>query len=652
MDSVHPQTRPASKRKRSSDVADENRCDDNVKCVHLGDRRDFGCAAPCLGATLKEDSRCEFLVWAPAAKTVQVHIVAPQERRLPLVKEDRGYFHGIFKGVGPRTLYFYVIDGSMSRPDPASRFQPQGVHGPSQVIDSFFGWSDNSWSGLQLRDYILYELHVGAFTPEGTFDALILYLDELVQLGVTAIELMPVGQFAGGRNWGYDGTYPFAVQNTYGGPEGLKRLVNACHKKGLAVVLDVVYNHLGPEGNFLRDFGPYFTDRYRTPWGMALNFDGAYCDEVRRYFIENALYWVRECHIDALRLDAVHAVIDQSAYPFLAELAEEIRRESERIKRHIYLIAESDLNDVRLIRARELGGYGLDAIWNDDFHHALHVRLTGENTGYYQDFGEFGQFAKSFREGFIYSGEYSLYRRRRHGLSSRGIPAGSFVVFSQNHDQIGNRLLGDRLSGLVTLESLKLAAGAVILSPFIPLLFMGEEYGETAPFQYFVSHSDPELIEAVRKGRVEEFTDFRWAADPPDPQAEETFQRSKLQHGLKLHAEHMLLLQFYRELLRLRKTFIASNSIKEVLSYEREKVLLIRFGGEGQAVAVLFNFNLSEDSVTIPWPPGAWLKELDSAEERWGGRGSPIATVIHGNEDVSLSLAPHSFAVFVNRKDT
>ena len=544
-----------------------------------------------LGATLIGDSRCEFLVWAPLADAVDVQTVAPRERRLALVKEDRGYFGGIFEGVGSGTLYFYVMDGSRNRPDPASRFQPQGVHGPSQVIDSHFPWEDRSWSGPHLRDYIIYVLHTGVFTPEGTFDAVIDRLDGLVELGITAVELMPLGQFPGGRNWGYDGAYPFAVQNTYGGPDGLKRLVNACHQKGLAVVLDVVYNHLGPEGNYLGDFGPYFTERYRTPWGAALNFDGPDSDEVRRYFIENALYWVAECHIDALWLDALHAIMDQSPYPFLAELAEAVHGEAERHNRHIYLIAESDLNDARLLRPRELGGCDLDAHWNDDFHHALHTVITGEKTGYYQDFGQLGQLAKAFREGFIYSGEYSVYRRRRHGSSSSDITPHRFVAFAQNHDQVGNRFLGERLSRLVSFESLKLAAGAVILSPFIPLLFMGEEYGETAPFQYFVSHSDADLIEAVREGRMEEFAAFGRVDDPPDPQAEKTFQRSKLEHGLKLEGDHKVLLRFYRELLRVRKMFTSSNSVKDVLSYEMEKVLLILFSVGGRGALTLLHFN-------------------------------------------------------------
>jgi maltooligosyltrehalose trehalohydrolase len=604
-----------------------------------------------LGATIMEGSRCGFLLWAPLAGSVDVQIVLPQEKLLPLTRGDKGYFYGTFEGVRPGAQYFYRLDGRKRLPDPASRFQPHGVHGPSQVIESGFAWNDGSWSGLHLRDYVIYELHVGVYTPEGTFDAVTGHLDRLVELGITAIELMPAAQFPGNRNWGYDGVYPFAVQNTYGGPDGLKRLVNACHEKGLAVVLDAVYNHIGPEGNYLGDFGPYFTDRYRTPWGMALNFDGPDSDEVRRYFTENALYWVKECHIDALRLDAVHAIMDKSPHPFLAELAEAVHGEAARLKRPVHLMAEDDLNDAALIRPPRLGGYGLDTHWNDDFHHALHTMLTGEQTGYYIDFGRFDQLAKAFREGFVYSGEYSAYRRRRQGSSSRGVEPHHLVVFAQNHDQTGNRVLGDRLSRLVSFEMLKLAAGAVILSPFIPLLFMGEEYGETAPFLYFVSHSDPDLIEAVQKGRKEEFADFRWIGEPSDPQAEETFQRSKLQHGLRLKGEHEVLFRFYRELLRLRSQFRASNKKMDVLSYESEHVLLLRLGGETPDVITLLHFGRMERSFIFQWPPGEWVKKLDSTENRWGGKGSGIPPIVYGREEVSLGLAPYSLLLFVARKE-
>ncbi|MBU4448409.1 MAG: malto-oligosyltrehalose trehalohydrolase, partial [Proteobacteria bacterium] len=424
-------------------------------------------AAVSLGATYLGEGRSRFLVWAPLAEQVEVRLVSPREDIVPLQRGERGYFSAVVAGVEPGSHYFYRLNGQQDFPDPASRFQPQGVHGPSQVAARRFSWDDGHWSGLPLRDYVIYELHVGTFTPEGTFDAVIPYLDELKELGLTALELMPVAQFPGGRNWGYDGVYPFAVQNSYGGPLGLKRLVNACHQRGLAVVLDVVYNHLGPEGNYLANYGPYFTQRYRTPWGPALNFDGPDSDEVRRFFIDNALFWSSEYHIDALRLDALHAIVDLSPQPFVAELAATVRRARERWNRKFFLMAESDLNDVRLVRSPDLGGYGLDGHWNDDFHHALHTLLTGEQTGYYADFGRLEQLAKAWREGFIYSGEYSPYRRRRHGSSSRDIAAERLVVFAQNHDQIGNRLGGERLSQLISFEALKLAAGAMLLSPFL-----------------------------------------------------------------------------------------------------------------------------------------------------------------------------------------
>ena len=377
---------------------------------------------PKLGPTLLGEGRCRFCVWAPFTNSVEVHLLSPQERMEPLVRDRHGCHWGVLDGVEPGALYRFRLDGSLERPDPASRFQPQGVHGPSQVVNAAFDWTDGNWRGLPLQRYILYELHIGTFTAPGTFDAGIERLDDLEALGITAVELMPAAQFPGERNWGYDGVYPFAAQNSYGGPQGLKRFVNACHDRGLAVVLDVVYNHLGPEGNYLRDFGPYFSDVYRTPWGAPINFDGPYSDEVRRYFIENALYWLAECHIDALRLDAVHAILDFSARPFLQELAGTVKRIAAAEGRRIHLIAESALNDPRLLRPPDLGGFGLDAQWNDDLHHALHAVLTGERQGYYCDFGRFDQLLKALRQGFVYDGQYSEYRRRRHGNSSRSIP--------------------------------------------------------------------------------------------------------------------------------------------------------------------------------------------------------------------------------------
>jgi maltooligosyltrehalose trehalohydrolase len=609
-----------------------------------------------LGATYLGQGRCRFKVWAPLARKVEVHIVAPVERLLPLKEGGHGYHSATVGGVEPGSCYLYRLDDLEERPDPASQSQPDGVHGPSQVADPYFVWEDSSWSGLSLQDYIIYELHVGTFTPEGTFDALIPRLNELKELGITAVELMPVAQFPGSRNWGYDGVFPFAVQDSYGGPQGLKRLVSACHQRGLAVVLDVVYNHLGPEGNCLGDFGPYFTDRYRTPWGTALNFDGPDSDEVRRFFIENALYWVTEFHIDALRLDALHAILDISPRPFLEELADAVHYQAERLNRCIYLIGESDLNDPRLVRPPELGGYGLDALWNDDFHHCLHTLLTGEQTGYYQDFGRLNQLGKAFGEGFVYSGDYSSYCRRRRGASSRDIPAQRLVVFAQNHDQVGNRMLGERLSQLVSFEELKLAAGVVLLSPFIPLLFMGDEYGETAPFQYFVSHSDTALIEAVRRGRRDEFAAFQWQGELPDPQDESAFLQTKLNHNLRQEGHHRVFLEFYKQLIRLRKeTPSLANPNKdslEVLEYEQARVLLLRRWSDREEIVMAFHFGSIPTSVVLPMPVGHWQKLLDSAEERWGSPGSQVPPALASEGEVELRLSPYALALFIHREES
>lgn len=603
-----------------------------------------------LGADYGGENRCRFCVWAPRANSLELHLLKPRDCYLKMRRSQSGYFNLEVEGVKPGTLYWYRIDGSIERPDPASRFQPQGVHGPSQVVDSSFAWDDSQWHGLSLQNYILYELHVGVFSEEGTFSAIISKLPHLKTLGITAIELMPVAQFSGSRNWGYDGVYLFAPQNSYGNPDELKELVNRCHQLGIAVVLDVVYNHLGPEGNYLAEYGPYFTDRYRTPWGSAINFDGPYSDEVRRFFIENALFWVTDFHIDALRLDAIHSIFDHTAIPFLKELGEFVHRRAEELNRQIYVIPESSLNDPQVIRDREFGGYGLDAQWNDDFHHSLRTLLTDDRAGYYQDFGEISHLAKAFREGYVYSGEYSSYRGRRHGNSSISIPAERFVVFSQNHDQVGNRVLGDRLDQLVSFDSLKLAAGAVLLSPFIPLLFMGEEYGETAPFLYFVSHSDPDLIEAVRMGRKKEFTSFAWQGEPLDPQDENMFLRCKLDHRLAEREPHRILLEFYQELIRLRKnqpalTLLSKDHI-EVLGIEEQKVLYWRRWNGDEDIFGIFNFNDGKISVALPVPPGCWVALLDSSDQRWLGPGGSVQKIQNARGESILPLNPKSLVMY------
>ena len=585
---------------------------------------------PILGATPLDDARCAFRLWAPTVENVALHLYRPVERIVPLQRDTHGYHTAIVENVAAGTDYAFRLDDGPDRPDPASLWQPNGVHGPSRVLDPRFAWTDQSWIGLPWRDYVLYEIHVGTFSKEGTFEGVIRHLAELKELGITAIELMPVAQFPGSRNWGYDGVCPFAVQDSYGGPAGLKRLVNAAHEQGLAVVLDVVYNHLGPEGNYLAEFAPYFTERYRTPWGSALNFDGRHSDEVRRYFTDNALYWQTDFHVDGLRLDAVHAIRDFSAVTFLEELAEACHVRAERLDRRFHVIAESDMNMARHILPRSLGGYGLDAQWSDDFHHSLHVLLTGEQNGYYEDFSGVSQFARVWREGYAYTGTYSRHRGQRHGSSPGRNPVEQFVVCSQNHDQVGNRMLGDRLSKCLSFEQQKLAAGTVLLSPFIPLLFMGEEYGETAPFQYFISHTDPALVEAVRKGRRAEFAAFGWEGEVPDPQAESTFECCKLNHALAHQGRHKTLRDFYRALLTIRRQTPALSRAQkdsmEITPVEAAQALLVRQWHEGEEIALAFNFSSEPRSLDLPLPAGRWHKRLDTADVAWAGPG-PLTTV-------------------------
>jgi len=606
-----------------------------------------------LGAAPLEDGRCRFTVWAPHAAGVEVLLTDAGDRAATMDRQAEGYFTTTVASVPPDARYRYrlhLADGEVrDRPDPASRCQPDGVHGPSQVVPADFGWSDGAWCGLPLERYVIYELHVGTFSRAGSFDGVVRRLDTLVDLGVTAVELMPVAQFPGSRNWGYDGVYPFAVQHSYGGAEGLKRLVNACHRRGLAVVLDVVYNHLGPEGNYLRDFGPYFTDVYRTPWGEALNFDGPHSDHVRRYFIANALQWVDEFRIDALRLDAVHAILDGSARPFLEGLGRAVHRRAKALNRRIHLIAESALNDTRVIRPRELGGFALDAQWNDDFHHSLHTALTGERAGYYRDYNGIEALARAWREGYVYTGQYSPFRQRAHGNSSRNVPTRRFVVFAQNHDQVGNRMQGERLAALVSFEQQKLAAAVVLLSPFIPLLFMGEEYGETAPFLYFVSHDDPELVAAVREGRRREFAAFDWPGEPPDPQDKGTFRQSRLDRGLQEEERGRCLYAYYRTLMTLRRQRgeLAHLSKKAMtVDCDQEQGLLLVARSLGAAASFLiFNFSDGPDPAGIDLPAGQWRRAFDSADKRWMGSGvTSDSKEVEGPAPVQA--APHSAVMF------
>ncbi len=598
-----------------------------------------------------------FRVWAPIVSSISLRMIGEPDD-IPMNLEPEGYFTAFQVNGRPGDRYHYVLDGDRVRPDPVSRSQPEGVHGASEVVDpGRFEWEDQDWKGIPLEEMIIYELHTGTFTQEGTFEAIIPHLDYLKnELGVTTIELMPVAQFPGERNWGYDGTYLYAPQNSYGGPLGLKSLINTCHQKGLAVILDVVYNHLGPEGNYLADYGPYFTDRYKTPWGSAINYDGPESDEVRKFIVNNALYWVTEYHLDGLRIDAIHGIFDFSARHILHDIQKAVHQQAKRLGRPMVVIAESDLNDVRVIHPPERGGYGLDAQWNDDFHHCLHTLLTGERRGYYQDFGDVHQLAKSLREGFVYTGQYSTYRKRRHGSSSKHLLPTKFIIFSQNHDQVGNRMRGDRLSTLVRFETLKLAAGMVLLSPNIPLLFMGEEYGEEAPFQYFVNHSDPALIEAVRKGRKEEFASFQWDGEIPDPQDVNTFLRSKINLDLQHHEKHQTLFELYKTLIQIRKEIPLRSRFnkkgRETKAFEKEQAILMKWNDEEDQIIGIFNFNDKPIKIETMVEEGTWEKIFASASEEWNGMGALVPeSVLSNGSKVTFVLDAYAFALYRNIKE-
>src|SRR5215213_4958166 len=616
------------------------------------------------GAPPRADGSTEFRVWAPLAKSLEVKLVGAGARAAPLEHVGEGVFEARVENAGVGQDYFYVVDGERERPDPVSRSQAAGVHGPSRVVaPDAFVWTDDGWRGLPLKDFVVYELHTGTFTPEGTFDAVIQKLPHLKSLGVTAIELMPVAEFPGARNWGYDGAHLYAPQSTYGGPEGLKRLIDACHREGLAFVLDVVYNHLGPEGNYAGEFMPLYSDRHKSPWGAGLNFDGAESDGVRRYFVENALYWLTEYHVDALRLDAVHAIVDMSPRHLLEELSEEFHGQARALGRRAFLIAESDLNDVRVLKPTGEGGFGVDAQWSDDFHHSLHELLTGTRRGYLADFGRVEDLAKAVCEGFVYDGaRRSEFRKRRHGTPSVERPGEQFVVCIQNHDQIANAYWGDRLSRLLRPEQQRLAAAILLCgAPNVPMLFMGEEWGERAPFLYFTSHTDAELGRAVRKGRMEEYDSFvreegeteSTAGDFSDPQSEITFVRSKLNWECLTGQPHAGVLAFYRDLLSLRRAHAplsnCDKSRTRVRFEESRRWLAVERGDESGARAVLF-CNLSGEARPVTIPEGRWRLALWTGDVKYGGDASHAAPPDHTVADpqTELELGAWGAALYVS----
>ena len=606
--------------------------------------------AMCLG-----DARVRFRVWAPRCSRVAVRVVdVPGREPAPMTEAGDGWFEATLDGIVRRARYTYILDGLRERPDPASRALPEGVHGPSEVVDtSIFVWSDGDWRGRALKDMVLYEIHVGTFTPEGTFDAIVPRLPRLRALGVTAVEIMPVASFPGARNWGYDGVGLFAPQRSYGGPLGLQRLVDACHARGLAVVLDVVYNHLGPEGNYLAEFGPYFTDRYRTPWGQAVNYDGDESRGVRDFVLANALYWVREYHIDGLRLDAVHGIVDAGPVHILREVNDAVQRLARRLGRRVPVVAESDLNERRVIDPVRRGGYGLAGQWSDDFHHSVHTLLTGERNGYYADFGSLEQLAKAYTDGFVYDGQPSQFRGRPHGTASRDLPGERFVVCVQNHDQVGNRAQGERLSSLVDFERLKLAAAALLISPYVPLLFMGEEYGERAPFLFFNDFEDPALREAVMRGRREGFAAFGWRGAVPDPQDPTSFCRSRLAWDVQDREPHAWLWQYYKALLAMRRQYPAlgvGGKRRLAAQVKDEKVLVVlRRDRAGATALALLNFAPEARSVPLRLPAGRWRRVLDSDEERFGGPGprTPRLFSVSRRGDARVDMARMGAAIFL-----
>ena len=571
--------------------------------------------SPSLGAWPTSQGT-HFRVWAPTAKNVQVVLEgAGKSAPHPLAKSPNGTFSALVPGVGAGDRYRYLLDGKGSFPDPASRFQPEGVHGPSEVVDATkFGWTDSNWTGIGLDELVIYELHVGTFTPAGTFAAVIDHLQELAALGVTAIELMPVADFSGQRNWGYDGVALFAPARCYGQPDDLRRLVDSAHRAGLAVLLDVVYNHLGPDGNYLAAFSPYyFSKRHRTTWGTGLNLDGEHSEPVRNFFIQNALHWIHEYHLDGLRLDATHALEDKSSRHFLAELSASVH--SSLSGRKVLVIAEDHRNLAAMVKPQAEDGWSLDAVWTDDFHHQIRRLLAGDHESYYRDFtGTMTDLATTIRQGWFYCGQHSINFNAPRGTDPTGIPPRRFVYCLQNHDQVGNRAMGDRLHHQIDPAAFRAATVLLLCSPATPLLFMGQEWAASTPFLFFTDHKK-ELGRRVTEGRRKEFESFSAFSDPktreriPDPQAVPTFQASKLNWAERDEEPHALVYRLYQVLLRFRRTepalVTSETGCFEVTAINESALLLARHAASGPTVLIIVQLR------------GAGAVDLS---ERWGGR--------------------------------
>ena len=601
-----------------------------------------------IGANYSQN-KTEFSVWAPHKDMLSV--VLPQKNEIhKMNKADNGYWHLEIEGIKPETRYQFRLDDKIDRADPASHFQPDGVFGSSAVVDhSSFRWTDNDWRGIKLEDMVMYEMHVGTFTQQGTFSAAKPRAQELSRLGINAVELMPVSQFSGARNWGYDAVFPFAVQNTYGGPDELKKLVDEFHANGTAVILDVIYNHLGPEGNVLQDFGPYFHSDRTCPWGPALNFDAALSHGVRNFFLENAVYWFQNYHLDGLRLDAIFTIIDSSHKHFLRELSETIE-DLAKSQRTLLLIAENDRVDPKIINSRKTSGHGLDAVWHDNLHHSLHARLTGERNWYYGSFGTLKELVQALHAEYIDCEQTASVQTIE--VCSKRITPKKLVVFSQNHDQIGNRPQGERLITLAGFEAAKLAAGIVILSQYTPLLFMGEEYGENNPFLFFTDFSSKVLGKNVRIGRKKELKENGWIGESSDPQKPATFVRSKLDWQERSKGKNKKMLEYYQNLIELRKNFVNSDPNKwlRIRFYTSKDgtLLVIQKMTSDSTLVTVANFGKKKDSYSFPCGGGLYRKVLDSADAAWFGPGSVLPEKANlGDKHI---ISPLSIAVFVNQK--
>jgi maltooligosyltrehalose trehalohydrolase len=551
----------------------------------------------------------EFRIWAPRAQKLQLKL--NEREPFPMEGPDaKGWWCLAVQDAGPGNDYAFLVDDDPTPyPDPRSAWQPRGVHAASRIYDQkAFQWTDSCWHSPPLSAGIIYEMHIGTFSEEGTFDGAIRHLDYLTDLGITHIEVMPVNEFAGQRGWGYDGVFLFAPFEPYGGPDGFKRFVDACHAKNLAVVLDVVYNHFGPVGNYTNKFAPYLTERFHTPWGAAVNFNEGGSDEVRRFFCDNALMWLKDYHVDGLRLDATHEFIDRSAIHFMEQLSAEVERLGATLGRRFTLIAESDLNDPKFVRPREAHGYGMDAQWSDDFHHSLFTLLWCDpGRGYYDDFGTMEDLAKSLKGVFVYDGIYSSYRNHRHGRPVSDLSAHRFLGYIQNHDQVGNRAVGERVEHLAGMDAAKVALGIVLTAPFVPMLFMGEEFAASTPFLYFADHEEEEMRRLVSEGRKRDFEAFGWdESSIPDPEAPETFERSKLNWSEVHEGKHQCMLQWVKKLIDLRRTTMALNDgdlrTLKVACREESRLLVMERG----PVRVLAN--LGDDGVKVDLREGESLR--------------------------------------------